>query len=433
MRIIASAALLGAFAGPAWAQEVELDYWMWDATQKPAYEMCAARFTEANPDIAVKVSQYGWADYWPTLATAFVSDTAPDVFIHNVLRFPEFLDNAQMVNLSPLVEEAGLDLGRFRDGLVELWTAPDGDLYGMPKDWDTVALTYNADAAAEAGLAPEDFADLTWNPEDGGTFGEMVRRMTLDGSGNDGTSPDFDPEDVERYGFVYNRLDASGQITWSPLAYMNGFQHLDAAWSGEYNYDDPALVETVEWWRRLAEDGHAIPYDELGELGRNGLIAAGKGAMTFDGSWMINFYADQTPYEIGFAPLPTGPEGTRKSMLNAVADAIWVGSDHQEEAWRWVEFMASRECQDVIGEQAVVFPSIPEATEIAVAAHEARGIDVSAFTDVATAEQTFLYPVTSHGSQVEDTMMSAFDSIFLGDGEVEPILKEANDRVRSLF
>lgn len=420
-------------ASAANAQSVTLDYWMWDSAQKPAYEKCAARFTEKNPDIAVKISQYGWGDYWPTLATAFVSDTAPDVFIHNVLRFPEFLENSQMVNLSPLVERDGLDLGLFRDGLTDLWTAPDGAVYGIPKDWDTVALTFSADAVKEAGLDPAALGDLTWNPEDGGTFGETVKRLTLDANGNNGLSPDFDKTNVARYGFVYNRLDASGQITWSPLAYMNGFRHLDEPWTGQYNYDDEALVETIEWWRGLAQDGYAIPYSELGQLGRNALMAAGKGAMTFDGSWMINFYATQVPFEIGFAPLPQGPQGKRMSMINAVADAIWVGSDHKDEAWKWVRFMASRECQDVIGGEAVVFPSIPASSDIAVEAHKANGVDVSAFTDVATAEQTFPYPVTYHGSQVEDAMMSAFDRIFLGTDDVKAALGEANERVRSLF
>lgn len=417
----------------AQAEAVELDYWLWDAAQKPAYEKCAARFTQQNPDISIKVSQYGWGDYWPTLATAFVSDTAPDVFIHNVLRFPEFLDNEQMVDLSALAKRDDLDLSRFREGLVDLWTAPDGVLYGVPKDWDTVALTYNADAVREAGIDPTTLSDLTWNPEDGGTFGDFVRKMTLDANGNDGLSPDFDKNNVARYGFVYNRLDASGQITWSPLAYANGFRHLDKPWSGDYNYDDAALVETIEWWRDLTRDGYAIPYSDLGQLGRHALIAAGKGAMTFDGSWMINFYAKGAPMKIGFAPLPEGPQGKRMSMINAVADAIWVGSDHKEESWKWIKFMASRECQDIIGAEAVVFPSIPASTDIAIEAHRDNGVDVSAFTDAATAEGTFPYPVTFHGSQVEDAMTSAFDGIFLGTEEVGPALKRANDRVRSLF
>ena len=39
--------------------KVELTYWLWDSLQKPAYEECAASFTEANPDITIKIEQYG--------------------------------------------------------------------------------------------------------------------------------------------------------------------------------------------------------------------------------------------------------------------------------------------------------------------------------------------------------------------------------------
>ena len=32
------------------------------------------------------------------------------------------------------------------------------------------------------------------------------------------------------------------------------------------------------------------------------------------------------------------PNG-RKSMFNGLADSIWVGSKHQDEAWKWVKFL----------------------------------------------------------------------------------------------
>ena len=433
VKMMGLASVAALYAAPAMAEDVKLDYWMWDARQKPAYEMCAAEFTKIHPDITIDVSQFSWSDYWTTITTGFVSGTAPDVFIHNVLRFPEFLDNGVMVNLSELVERDNVDTSIFRSGLTDLWTAPDGNLYGMPKDWDTVALVYNTDALADSGVDVASLTDLTWNPTDGGSFQELIRKLSVDRNGNNGLSADFDKNNVERYGLVYNRHNASGQINWSNFAYMNGFKHLDAPWTGEYNYDHPALVETIDWWRQLTLDGYAIPYSELGSLGRNALFAAGKGAIVIDGSWMINFYTNEAPFDVGFAPLPIGPQETRKSALNAVADAIWSQSKRKEEAWEWIKFMGSRECQDIIGQQAVVFPSIPAATDIAVEAHAARGVDVSAFTDIATEDQTFLYPVTYNGSEVESIITATFDRIFLGTDDIAPMLEAANDRVKSLF
>jgi ABC-type glycerol-3-phosphate transport system substrate-binding protein len=72
--------------------------------------------------------------------------------------------------------------------------------------------------------------------------------------------------------------------------------------------------------------------------------------------------------EAGLAPPPIGPTGKRASMYNGLADSVWVGSQTKPAAVKWVEFLGSPECQNIVGEKAVVFPAIPEATEKAEAA-----------------------------------------------------------------
>ena len=46
-------------------------------------------------------------------------------------------------------------------------------------------------------------------------------------------------------------------------------------------------------------------------------------------------------------------------MYNGLADSIWAGSKNQAAAWKWVEFLGSPDCQNIVGEKAVVFPAIP--------------------------------------------------------------------------
>ena len=62
---------------------------------------------------------------------------------------------------------------------------------------------------------------------------------------------------------------------------------------------------------------------------------------------MVHWYTENAKFEIGFAPLPKGPVG-RRTMFNGLADSIWVGSKHQEEAWKWVKFLASPEAQKIV-------------------------------------------------------------------------------------
>ena len=69
-------------------------------------------------------------------------------------------------------------------------------------------------------------------------------------------------------------------------------------------------------------------------------------------------------------------------MYNGLADSIWAGSDNQATAWKWVKFLGSADCQNIVGEAGRRLPGHPvAATEKAEAAFEAKGIDVTPFTD----------------------------------------------------
>lgn len=433
--IAVSALALGAVgSGPLQAATV-LDYWMWDANQKPGYQMCADAFQAQHPDIKVKIGVTGWNDYWGNLTTAFASGTAPDVFVNHVARFPEFLEHGQVVDLTPFIERDGVDLSIYRKGLVEPWRR-DGRQYGLPKDWDTVALVYNKEMLKAAGIEPEELESLTWNPKDGGTFEQVVAKLSIDSEGDRGTSPEFDPESVVQYGIVNVMgadVDGVGQADWSHFAASNGFRFLDGPWTRTYHYDDPRVAETLAWIRGLGEKGLTVPYRLTGKLGGMALFAAGAAAMSFEGSWMITWYMENVPHPFGFAPLPVGPEG-RRSMMNGLSDAIWSGSEQKEAAWQWVKFLGSAECQNIIGEQGVLFPAIPEATEKARAKFAERGLDVSAFIEVATPEQTFPYPMTDRGSEIRAIMRSAVqEALSDEESDVAAILKSANQTVNTLL
>jgi multiple sugar transport system substrate-binding protein len=74
-------------------------------------------------------------------------------------------------------------------------------------------------------------------------------------------------------------------------------------------------------------------------------------------------------------------------MFNGLADSIWVGSKHQEQAWKWVKFLASEEGQNIIAESGVVFPAIKSAAEKAQQVMSKKGADVSPFLKEATDPQ----------------------------------------------
>lgn len=419
-------------APSAKAEDVTLNYWMWDGNQAPVYQQCAAKFEADNPGIKIKITQDSWDNYWTTLTTGFVSGTAPDVFVNHLSRFPEFLANGIMVDLTDEIAADKVDMKAYLPGLAESW-AKDGQQWGLPKDWDTIALVYNKKMLADAGISEDDLKNLDWNPDDGGSFEKVVAHLTVDQNGKRGDEPGFDKSMVAVYGWATNPVDGYGQNQWSFFAVSDGFKAIDKPWGTKYGYDSPALIKTLTWMRDLAlKKGYAISAENMGKLNASAVFSAGKVAIVPDGSWMISSYRDTTKFDFGLAPLPKGPEG-RKSMFNGLADSIWSSSQHKAEAWKWVKYLGSSDCQMIVGKAGVVFPARPEADKAAEAAHLAKGLDVSAFTLLAKPETTFAFPISDNGSEISTILKSAVENVLLDKGDPATILKEANDQVNDLF
>ncbi|KAA3661948.1 MAG: sugar ABC transporter substrate-binding protein [Chloroflexi bacterium] len=418
-------------------EAVSLRYSLWDANQLPPYEQCAADFMAANPNIEIVIEQQGWGDYWDGIQTGMVAGNAPDVFTNHLAKYPEFAAKEQLIDIQPFVEADGVDMGMYLEGLADLW-ARDEARYGLPKDWDTIAVVYNKEMLDAAGVTVEELNEATWNPQDGGTFEEIIAKLTLDENGNNGLSPDFDKDNVEQYGYIpltYNDAGgAYGQTQWSHFAVSNGWAFNDGLYDTKYYYDDAKFIETIDWMQNIIVDkGYAPPYPDIVSLGGNAIFTSGGGAVAHDGSWMIGTYTGNSNFEVGFARLPIGPEG-RKSMFNGLADSIWVGTEHVDEAWLWLKYLASPECANVVGEAGVVFPAQEEAVNKALAAFGEKGLDVAAFTEQALEENgTFLFPVTDNASEITNIMAETMDNIFLGEVEPADILPEANEEVNGTF
>ena len=412
----------------------EITYWLWDNNQLPSYKACAEAFEKQNPDITVRITQTGWFDYWTALSTAFVSGTAPDVFWDHLSRYPEFVGNNLLLDLAPLIARDNVPTGIYVGGLVKVW-GRGAKQYGLPKDWDTIGIVYNQAMLDRAGIDPKSLWDLTWNPNDGGSFGNLIARLALDGKGKNGLDAGFNRQDLMQYGLLVNgQSDGLGHEEWASFAASLGWNYSAGPWATHFNYDDPRLIETVQWFADLSlKKNIIVPAKDARQAGATGLFAAQKGALAITGSWLVHWFTENCKFEIGFAPLPKGPVG-RKSVINGLADSIWVGSKHQEEAWKWVKFLASPEAQKIVGGYGVVFPAIPEAAEISEKRMAEKGADVSAFVEEAKEPQgTFFLPISEHGSDVVRILRANLDAIFLEGADVETTLKAANKEVNSLF
>ncbi len=428
---------LSACGGPAPASteaKGEINYWLWDANQLPAYQQCADDFTKANPDIKVKITQRGWDDYWTTLTNGFVSGTAPDVFTDHLAKYPEFASKKQLLSLDDAVNNDKLDLSIYNKGLSDLWVGQDGKRYGLPKDWDTIGLFYNKAMTDSAGLTADQMANLDWNPKDGGSYEKAIAHLTVDKNGKRGDEAGFDKANVAVFGLgLENSGGGDGQTQWSFLSATMGWTHTDKnPWGTKFNFDDPKFQETIAWWAGLADKGYMPKLETTVGASASDNYGAGKAAINTSGSWMIGQYTSYKGVTTSIAPTPKGPDGKRASMFNGLADSIWAGTKNPAASVKWVEYLASTKCQDVVAGKAVVFPAISTSSEKAADAFKAKGVDVTAFTTHVKDGTTFLFPIADKSAKVTGIMKPAMDAVLSGKKPASS-LSEANDQVNALF
>ncbi len=146
----------------------------------------------ANPNIKVNITQSGWSDYWNSVQTGMVAGTAPDIFTDHLAKYPEFAAKEQLVDIQPFIERDGVDTSVYLGELNDLW-GREGKQFGLPKDWDTIAIVYNQTALDAAGVTVDELNSTTWNLDNGGSFGELIAKLSIDENGNNGLEPRLRP------------------------------------------------------------------------------------------------------------------------------------------------------------------------------------------------------------------------------------------------
>jgi multiple sugar transport system substrate-binding protein len=418
--------------------------WLWESAQLPRYQKCADAFHQQNPDLTIKITQIGWADYWNKLTAGFIANTAPDVFSDHLSKFPQYVDLKVLRPLDELGPTKDVKDTDYQPGLAQLWKGQDGHRYGTPKDWDTIALFYDAKAVKAAGITEQQLDTMAWNPTDGGTFEKIVAHLTVDRNGKRGDEPGFDRNHVAVHGLASDGSGGTGwgQTQWSAFTGSAGWQATEKnPWGSHFNLDQKNFQDTLAWYFGLVRKGYMPSYAEIGgsnAIGPDKQIQAGKAVMGMNGSWTITAFAAMTDakgkkIDVGIAPTPIGPSGHRASMFNGLADSITTLSKQPEADAKWVKFLSGEQCQDIIAKAGAVFPARPHATDLAIQYNkDVRHLDVTPFTNQVTSKTTFLFPVTSNAADITALMQPVMDSIYIGQ---EPVtaLSGLNDQLNQLF
>jgi multiple sugar transport system substrate-binding protein len=317
-------------AGSAEADgDVTLTYAIWDQNQQPAMEQIAEAFTEEHPNVDVEIQLTPYKEYFTKLQTAVSGGAAADVFWMNGPNFQLYAGNGV---LAPL-DGDGIDPADYPEGLIDLYTY-DGDLYGAPKDFDTVALWYNKALFDAAGVEYPS-ADWTWDD-----LKAAAAKLTDPATGQYGIA-------ASQYGqenFYNSIAQAGGEVISA-----------DGTTTG---YDTAEALAGVELWTGLIADGSSPTAQQMTDTNPEDFFLSGKVAMFQNGSWAAIAYADNPDIadSVDVAPLPAGATGNQ-SVIHGVANVANAKSAHVDLAKEFAEFASSKAAADIQADSGTVIPA----------------------------------------------------------------------------
>ncbi|WP_392508872.1 ABC transporter substrate-binding protein [Naumannella halotolerans] len=392
---------------------------VWDEQVQKAYDASFAEFEQANPDIDVQTVLVPFSDYFTKLRTDVSGGNADDLFMMNGSYVQPYIEAGQLM-------EIGSDFDDLRDGwlpaAVEQYTF-DGTLYGVPQLTDGgIAVYYNADLLAEAGLSPEDLNDLTWSPDGGAdTFLPVAQKLTVDESGTRADEEGFDGSKPGTWGYSAAQ-DLQG-IYYNFIGSNGGqFQQPD----GTFTFASPESQEAFQYLVDLINTEQVSPdasnTNDNGDFTRDQFLQ-GNIALFQSGTYNLKNVAEGADFEWGIAPIPAGPDGA-VSVVNNVVTAGNANSDVPEATTRVLQWLGSPEGASYIGAEGAALPAVTGAQQGWNDYWAAQGVDPSQFAKQGELP-AMQAPTGSNYSAALDAWKPIFNEIFLGRTSVAEGLPEA--------
>jgi len=382
------------------APAVEIEYWQYIfETRVTAMDQLIAEFEKANPDITVKQVTFPYDDYQTRIIAANMAGQGPDVMQF----FYGWADQFIGGNLiQPLSKEAFPPQEIERDFFSIVTAMKRGDdYYGLPTAVRSLALFYNKQLFADAGLDPD-------SPPQ--TLDELIaaaeKIVQRDNAGN-----------IVVAGVT---LDVGGQDHhwWREvlLRQFGGQPYNDD--NSQVAYDSEAGVQSLKFYTDLQLE------QKVGQAGfmdqGQAAFRGGRAGMTIDGTFRLGSFSS-TDFEWGVTELPANAQGMRSNYASYFANGISARATGEklEAAEKFLNFISSPQAMEIwletVGE-------LPARRDVALSETNLNHPIFSPFLKGLDYAHTTLFVDEAAQRQVT---MDMFNRIFLAGESAEASLKQA--------
>jgi len=280
-------------------------------------------FEQLHPNIHINWSPIP-GDYPTKMRANVASGTVPDVFYLTPDMSSEYISSGKLLNLSPYMGRDGVKASDYYSALLNPFTCTSGQVYGLPKDWNSLGVFYNKSMFQAAGLS---FPTANWTWDD---LKNDAQKLTK----NPGT-----PNSV--YG-----ISLSADLSrWGAFLLANGGTVLNKDGT-QATFNNQTGIDTLNFYTSFLKNNTGVLPTTVGAPWNGDAFGKQRVAMAIEGGWLIPYMTTTYPnVQYDIAPLPVAPNGQRANLTFTNAWAAYSGTKHPDAAWELVKYMTGSTVQ----------------------------------------------------------------------------------------
>ncbi len=377
----------------SWGSESEL------AIIKPLLK----EFENQNPKIKVEFMHIP-QNYFQKLHLLVASNLTPDVIFINNINGVFYAENKILLNLANYLNQAtSISQKDFFPKALSSFNHKES-LYAIPRDISNLVVYYNKDIFDKYNIAyPSD----NWTMQE---FLETAQQLTK--ALNKGETK------TTKFGVSFREMP----LFWLPYLWSNSGGVLSQDKSSII-IDTPESINSIQFYSDLRNKHHVAPTkSEAGSSTMAQLFLQEKLAMHISGRWCVPKYRKEIKFNWDIARFPAGKNG---SVVDCDSSgwAISAKSKHPQQAWKLIEFLASKNSITQFTKNGLIIPArIDVANSEVFLDKNLPPSNSEIFINII--EDSIPTPATSNYQEILDSLNSALEPVWNGRKQAKEVINK---------
>lgn len=361
-------------------------------------------FTKAHPNIHINWSPIP-GDYPTKMRANVASGTVPDAFYLQPSMSSEYISSGKLLNLSPYMARDGVKASEYYPALINPFTCTNGQVYGLPKDWNSLGVFYNKQMFQSAGV-PLPAANWTWDD-----LKNDAQKLTKNPGSPNGV-----------YGISLS-ADAS---RWGAFLMSDGGTVLNKDGT-QATFNNSTGVSSLNYYASFIKNNTGVLPTTVGAPWNGDAFGKQRVAMAIEGGWLIPYMSSTYPsVQYGIAPLPMAPDGKRADLTFTNAWSGYAGTKHPEAVWELIKYMTGSTVQE---SQLNAGFALPTLQSLSNASYFSSHPDFKVLFDAASYSYADYYG--PQDSAIHSDLATAIQEVMLGKQDAQTALNNAATQVDS--